>query len=61
MSQGKIVEEIGYQQVLHSFCNGYALGTHAQWVCHAWNGLEEVMLHGRHGEDVAQGKLRMLG
>ena len=61
MSQGKIVQEIGYLQVLYTFCNGYALGSHAQWVWHAWNGLEEVMLHGSHGEDVALGKLRMLG
>ena len=60
MAQGEIVEEISNKEVLYSLGYRNASCAHALWVRHGRQCLIEVVLHCRHGKDVAKCKFCVL-
>ena len=61
MSHGKIVEEVGNQQVLYLSRQRHTAVAYAQGIRHARHGLLEVMLARSQREDVSQRLLGMFG
>lgn len=61
MAQGKVVQEVRYQQVLNLAHQRQRLLSQPEGVRHARHTLVEILFHRACGEDVAQRLLRMFG
>ena len=61
MPQGKVIQEIRYQQVLHLAGQRHGFAPQSEGIGDARHPLVEILLHRAHREDMAQRLLRVFG